>query len=73
MEQLPHDIGREEMSEVIYDTLMNNTGKKLADFTLEMQEVDKEKGFIYFDIDTEKGTKRVHIQIEVEDIIDDES
>jgi hypothetical protein len=30
------------------------------------------KGYIYFDYDTEKGTKRVHISITVEDKTEDE-
>lgn len=70
MTQKPHDISKKEITDVVYDTLMNNTGesyKHLSDFELDMQEVEAESGYIYFDIDTEKGMKRVHLTITIED------
>jgi hypothetical protein len=67
MNQKYHDIDLKEVTDSIYDKLMNNTEQGIDITKCDMQEVDAMTGYMYFDFDTEKGTKRVHIKITIED------
>lgn len=71
MNQKPYDITKETATNIIYDTLMQNVGdtyQQLNVGDVELQEVDAKQGYLYFDIGTEKGLKRVHVHVTVEDI-----
>lgn len=68
LKQKPHDIDKEEATNIIYDTLMKNTNFTQLDLDfIDLQECEAKDGSIYFDYDTEKGVKRIFMQISVED------
>lgn len=68
MEYKPYTLGLAEATDIIYDTLMQNTNNpQTHNLEIELQEVDIKTGYIYFDVSTQKGIKRVHLQVSVED------
>lgn len=63
------NIGLSEVTDAIYDTLMNNSEpselyKNFNSFEIDKQEVHASHGFMWFEI----GGKRVHVQVSIGDI-----
>lgn len=73
MKELPHNTNIEEMTNMIYDTLMRNTKNTQLDTDfIEMPEVTAKDGYIEFWYNTERGDKRIYITVSIEDAEDND-